>query len=147
MNVTMTITADSALELLSSIKSAAASIAFEGVTSKPDEPVVPAIAPNVPQQTPVVPPQAPYVPAPVAPVQTPPVVPMTPPAPLPPTTAQTYTLEQLNRAGADLVTTKPDLMGPLGAFIASLGVQSLAQLKPEMYGVVAQRLRELGATV
>ena len=143
-NITMTVTAGTAEELFSTIKGMAVLIREDCPTAAPDEPATPAPAPIVPVQTPIVPAKAPIVPtAPVLMPSVPTAAPIAPPT----AQAPSYTLDQLNRAGADLITVRPDTMPQLGALMAELGVQTLAQLKPEMYGTVALRLRELGASI
>lgn len=155
MNITMTVTAGTADELFSSIKGMSALIREDCPAVVPIEPATPALAPSVPQQAPIVPPQAPYIPpvsqpqAPIPPVGQPSPVAPPPTAPIAPPTAPapSYTLDQLNRAGADLITAHPETMPQLNALMGELGVQTLAQLKPEMYGTVALRLRGLGAAI
>lgn len=78
---------------------------------------------SVPQDTP----------APVAPVA----------APVPVTTAPTYTLDQIAKAGASLVDAGK--MEQLLALLAKYGVQAVTQLQPDQYGVFATELRTLGA--
>lgn len=73
------------------------------------------------------------------------------PAPHPPsvptTQAPAFTLEQITRAGADLLTARPDLMQALSALPEKYGVLSLNLLKPELFGAVAMELRQLGAKI
>ena len=76
---------------------------------------------SVPQDTPV----------PVAPVSA------------PVTTAPTYTLDQIAKAGASLVDAGK--MEQLLALLAKYGVQAVTQLQPDQYGVFATELRTLGA--
>jgi hypothetical protein len=108
------------------------------------------IAP-IPQQIPHGTPFA-YTPvAQASPTQQPaaPVVPVTPPPapPVPTAAAPAYTLDQVSRAGADLITVKPEAMGALLALMPKYGVQTLTQLKPEQLGAVAIELRGLGANI
>ena len=104
----------------------------------PAAPVSP--APVNPTQTPA-PTMAAPVAAPVAPAQT---VPPTNPAPaVPVTTAPTYTLDQIAKAGASLVDAGK--MEQLLALLAKYGVQAVTQLQPDQYGVFATELRTLGA--
>lgn len=123
---------------------------------------------SVPQDTPtpVAPVAAPVTHAPVPPVTMPPatVVPTQPtnpypctgscgtcpdcaptnPAPtVPVTTAPTYTLDQIAKAGASLVDAGK--MEQLLALLAKYGVQAVTQLQPDQYGVFATELRTLGA--
>ena len=103
---------------------------------------------------------APVAPAPVqtaptpAPVQTaptpaaPPVTPMptaAAPAPAVPVTAPTYTLDQIAKAGANLVDAGK--MEQLLALLTKYGVQAGTQLTPDQYGAFATELRALGAQI
>lgn len=94
----------------------------------------PVTQPSVPTQT-----AAATSPSPTA-------VPTAMPA-VPTTSAPAYTLDQLSRAGADLITAHPDLMDKLNAIMASYGVQTIVQLPKERYGELALKLRELGAKI
>ena len=97
-----------------------------------------ALAPATPIAAVPMPPAAPF--APTAPV--------TPPPPFVPTTqAPAYTLDQITRAGADLITAKPEIMDALMAMLPKYGVQTLTTLKPEQFGAVATELRALGANI
>lgn len=80
-------------------------------------------------------------PAPAAPAQT--VAPTNPAPTVPVTTAPTYTLDQIAKAGASLVDTGK--MEQLLALLAKYGVQAVTQLQPDQYGVFATELRTLGA--
>lgn len=124
----------------------------------PDEPRPVATYPTTP------PPAPPVSPAPVTPTPTPPAG-VTPPveAPAPPagptsaapgstpapavpvSSAPTYTLDQISRAGASLVDAgkMEQLLGLLGRY----GVQAVTQLQPEQYGAFATELRALGAQI
>lgn len=105
--------------------------------------VAPAPAPVAPPApVPVAPPAAP-APAPVAP---PVPVPVAPPATsVPVAPAPAFTLEQISRAGVQLVDAgkMPQLMGLLNKY----GVQAVTQLDPSTYGAVATELRSLGAQI
>ena len=99
---------------------------------------------SVPQDTPapVAPVAAPApAPAPAAPAQT--VAPTNPAPTVPVTTAPTYTLDQIAKAGASLVDAGK--MEQLLALLAKYGVQAVTQLQPDQYGVFATELRTLGA--
>lgn len=87
-----------------------------------------------------------------APVATPPAaVPVAPappaPAPVPtvPTTAQTYTQDQLALAASGLMDAGK--LAELQQLLASFNVASLVQLPKEQYGVFATKLREMGAKI
>ena len=100
---------------------------------------------------------APVAPAPVqtaptpAPVPTPAAPPVTPmptaaaPAPAVPVTAPTYTLDQIAKAGANLVDAGK--MEQLLALLTKYGVQAVTQLTPDQYGAFATELRALGAQI
>lgn len=111
------------------------------VTPAPAAPMAPA---NV--QQPV---QQPMMPAaPAAPMQQPmmPVAPAAPLAPAPvPTTAPTYTMEQLAVAATQLVDAgrRNDVVTLLGQF----GAQSVMTLPKEQYGNFATALRQMGAQI
>lgn len=96
------------------------------------------------QDTPVAPVQS----APVAPTQIP-TAPVQPPAQQPqatvPTTAPTYTLEQLAVAATPLIDggKRQALVNLLAAF----GVRALTELPKERYGEFATALRQMGAKI
>lgn len=97
-------------------------------------PPAPAAAPVPPVAAPAAPPAAPPAPAPA------------PAAPaVPVTTAPTYTLDQIAKAGASLVDAGK--MEPLLALLSRYGVQAVTQLAPEHYGAFATELRALGAQI
>lgn len=104
------------------------------VTSAPMPPV------TMPPAT-VVPTRPTPAPAPAAPAQT--VAPTNPAPTVPVTTAPTYTLDQIAKAGANLVDAGK--MEQLLALLAKYGVQAVTQLQPDQYGVFATELRTLGA--
>lgn len=78
---------------------------------------------------------APVAPAPV----------QTAPAPAVPVTAPTYTLDQIAKAGANLVDAGK--MEQLLALLTKYGVQAVTQLTPDQYGAFATELRALGAQI
>lgn len=124
-------------------------------------PIAPPAAPQPPVAVPQgnvaapVPPAAPLAPtmppAPAAAPVPPVAAPVTPPAPapaapaVPVTTAPTYTLDQIAKAGASLVDAGK--MEPLLALLSRYGVQAVTQLAPEHYGAFATELRALGAQI
>lgn len=103
-------------------------------------------APVAPTPAPV----AASAPAP-APTPTPAAPPVTPmptaaaPAPAVPVTAPTYTLDQIAKAGANLVDAGK--MEQLLALLTKYGVQAVTQLTPDQYGAFATELRALGAQI
>ena len=126
----------------------------------PAAPIAPPAAPQPPVAVPqgnVTPPVAAPVP-PAAPLATtmppaPAAAPAAPPAPapapaapaVPVTTAPTYTLDQIAKAGASLVDAGK--MEPLLALLSRYGVQAVTQRAPEHYGAFATELRALGAQI
>lgn len=120
--------------------------------------VVQSIAPVTPTTVPATP-GAPAMPigvptAAAAPVQNvPTAVPAVPTAPAPaapapaavPTSAPTFTMEQISRAGTMLIDMGK--MNDLMALLTRHGVAAITQLKPESYGAVATELRALGAQI
>lgn len=115
---------------------------------------VPAAPPTAPATVQTTPPAAPVAPPPLAPVAPvapanpiPPVstVPPAPAAPLAP--APSFTLEQIGKAGADLLRDNPNKYPELMALLGQFGVSVVDQLKPEQYGPFATALRGLGAKI
>lgn len=74
-----------------------------------------------------------------------PGVPVTPPAGTVPTTAQTYTMEQIAVAATQLVDA--GRRGELVNLLAQFGVQALTALPKEQYGNFATALRQMGARI
>lgn len=109
-------------------------------------PVAPAPVQTAPTPAPVAAP----APAP-APAPTPAAPPVTPmpttaaPAPAVPVTAPTYTLDQIAKAGANLVDAGK--MEQLLALLTKYGVQAVTQLTPDQYGAFATELCALGAQI
>lgn len=92
--------------------------------------------------TPTAPPihAVPTMPTPPA-VQT--AVPVNP-TPIP-TSAPQYTFDMISTAGSALIDAGK--MIQLQQLLGNFGVQSLAELKPESYGAIANELRVLGAKI
>lgn len=144
-------------KLTTALEKNAVNISVSQDTPAPVAPVAPVAAPVTPAPVPpvamppatVVPTQptpAPVAtptpaPAPVAPAQT--AAPTNPAPAVPVTTAPTYTLDQIAKAGASLVDAGK--MEQLLALLAKYGVQAVTQLQPDQYGVFATELRTLGA--
>lgn len=61
--------------------------------------------------------------------------------------APTFTLEQVSKAGADLVTAQPGRMPELMNLLQQFGVQTVNALKPEQLGPFATALRGMGAQI
>lgn len=109
-------------------------------------PVAPAPVQTAPTPAPVAAPAS--APAPTPTPAAPPVTPMptaAAPAPAVPVTAPTYTLDQIAKAGANLVDAGK--MEQLLALLTKYGVQAVTQLTPDQYGVFATELRALGAQI
>lgn len=109
-------------------------------------PVAPAPVQTAPTPAPVAAPAS--APAPVPTPAAPPVTPMptaAAPAPAVPVTAPTYTLDQIAKAGANLVDAGK--MEQLLALLTKYGVQAVTQLTPNQYGAFATELRALGAQI
>ena len=68
---------------------------------------------------------------------TPPVAPTAP--------APSFTLEQVGKAGADLIAANPAKMPELLGLLGQFGVQAITELKSEQVGPFATALRGLGA--
>ena len=67
--------------------------------------------------------------------------------PVPTSNAPGFTIQQVGRAGADLVTANPAKRDELNALLRQYGVQTLAELKPDQLGPFALALREMGANI
>ena len=70
-----------------------------------------------------------------------------PGASVPTSNAPGFTLHQVSKAGADLVTMNPAKQPELTALLQRYGVQTLMELKPEHLGTFAMELRGLGANI
>lgn len=93
--------------------------------------------------------------APVAPAPTEPATPVTQPAApvasvptaVPVAAAPAITLEQVAKAGADLISAAPAKMPELLALLKQYDVPAVNALKPEQVGPFATALRGLGAKI
>jgi len=132
-----------ASELVSAIRQLAAAYCGTLVPAQLSE--TPAQPPAIVQQPAPAQPQ----PAPAVPVQTPAQTPVQQPAQPPvqavPTSAPTYTMEQLAVAATPLIDggRRQELVNLLAAF----GVRALTELPKERYGEFATALRQLGAKI
>lgn len=106
---------------------------------RPSHPVNPTPAPVAL----VNPAPAPVAAAPVAGPQVTP--PGNAPAVAPVAAAPAYTVEQIGKAGADLVSQDAAKLPELLALLQKYGAQAIIQLKPEQLGAFATELRGLGA--
>lgn len=97
---------------------------------------------------------APVNPAPAPVAMTAPAQPVAPTATSPGNTAApavpvssapSYTLDQISRAGASLVDAGK--MQQLLELLSRYGVQAITQIQPEQYGAFATELRALGAQI
>lgn len=86
--------------------------------------------------------------APTAPV-TPPAIPSAPvgTAAVPLAPAPAISLEQVAKAGADLISGNPEKMQELVALLQRFGVPAVQALKPDQIGAFATELRGLGAQI
>lgn len=80
---------------------------------------------------------------PVAPTATSPGNTAAPVVPI--SSAPSYTLDQISRAGASLVDAGK--MQQLLQLLSRYGVQAITQIQPEQYGAFATELRALGAQI
>lgn len=71
-----------------------------------------------------------------------PVAPVAPVAPAP-----TYTLEQVSRAGAELISADSGKLPQLRDLLQKYGVPAVSELKPDQLGGFATELRALGAQI
>lgn len=75
-----------------------------------------------------------------------PVAPTAPPLPAAPLAQPPqFTLEQISRAGAELITKNPGILPQVNALLGQFGVQTLDKLQPDQMGPFATALRGLGA--
>lgn len=81
---------------------------------------------------------------PVAPAPQP-AEPEAPKAPVAP--APTYTLEQVSRAGAELISADSGKLPQLRDLLQKYGVPAVSELKPDQLGSFATELRALGAQI
>lgn len=112
-------------------------------------------------ETPVAPYTAPAMPlpdpTPVTPTVTRPVTQQTvsatttapvPPAPVTaPTAAPSFTIAQVSRAGAMLLTAKPELQGELMGLLGRFGAKTAQELPQDRLGEFAAELRRMGANI
>ena len=61
--------------------------------------------------------------------------------------APTYSMAQIAKAGADLISQNPGLLPQVNAVLAQYGVQAVTEVKPENYGAFATALRGMGARI
>ena len=88
------------------------------------------------------------VPVNAAPVPTtaPTPVPTTAPTPVP-TAAPAFTLAQVAKAGAELMTQNPGMQPTLQAMLGRYGAQTVQEIPAERLGAFATELRQLGANI
>lgn len=105
----------------------------------------PSSTPIIPAETPTIAPAMPpvTVSAPVAP----PVAPIAPTAPVAPVSAPSYTIDQIAKAGAELIGQNKEKIPQLTGLLAQYGVPSIQALRPEQLGPFATALRGLGAAI
>lgn len=74
--------------------------------------------------------------------------PMPTPAPtVPLSQGPTYTMAQIAKAGADLISQNPGLLPQVNSLLSQYGVQAVTDIKPEYYGAFATALRGMGAKI
>lgn len=80
---------------------------------------------------------------------TPPVPPVAPVVPTTPATpaATTITAEQVAKAGAELITANPSILGALNELLKKYGVAYAQQLKGDQIPAFATDMRSLGAKI
>lgn len=74
-----------------------------------------------------------------------PAEPEAPKAPVAP--APTYTLEQVSRAGAELISADNGKLPQLRELLQKYGIPAVSELKPDQLGSFATELRALGAQI
>lgn len=74
-----------------------------------------------------------------------PAEPEAPKAPVAP--APTYTMEQVSRAGAELISADSGKLPQLRDLLQKYGVPAVSELKPDQLGSFATELRALGAQI
>lgn len=111
-------------------------------TPMPFAPVMPEPPTEAPKAIPT-PPAAPTAPV------TPPAIPSAPvgTAAVPLAPAPAISLEQVAKAGADLISGNPAKMQELVALLQRFGVPAVQALKPDQIGAFATELRGLGAQI
>lgn len=132
MNITIT-----AAELEAAINNLATAIGGNAAANKAET-----TAMTTDQTTPTAP-SIPVVPTMPAPPAVQPSVPVNP-TPIP-TSAPQYTFDMISTAGSALIDAGK--MSQLQQLLGKFGVQSLAELRPESYGAIANELRTLGAKI
>ena len=85
--------------------------------------------------------------APAAPVTGAPVNTANPAPAVPLSQGPAYTIAQIAKAGADLISQNPGLLPQVNALLAQYGVQAVTDIKPEYYGAFATALRGMGAKI
>ena len=70
-----------------------------------------------------------------------------PDLPVEPAPAPTFTVEQVAKAGANLLTSKPDLMGQLQQLLSQFGAASVKELPADKLGDFAAELKKMGAKI
>ncbi len=76
-----------------------------------------------------------------APTTTPPV------STVPLSQGPVYTVAQIAKAGADLISQNPGLLPQVNALLTQYGAQAVTDVKPEHFGAFATALRGMGAKI
>lgn len=58
-----------------------------------------------------------------------------------------YTVAQIAKAGADLISQNPGLLPQVNALLTQYGAQAVTDVKPEHFGAFATALRGMGAKI
>ncbi|MCI9273742.1 MAG: hypothetical protein HFE39_07280 [Clostridiales bacterium] len=150
-NLTITIEAPEIVKALTALTAALQPVASP---ASKDKPLPPISATKLGQSTDLAQPApvqaAPVYQAPVtSPVQiaTPTETTADDPAPQAPTAAPSFTVEQVGKAGADLLAADPGKMPELLGLLNQFGAQAITELKPDQIGAFATALRGLGAKI
>lgn len=61
--------------------------------------------------------------------------------------APTYSMAQIAKAGADLISQNPGMLPQVNALLSQYGVRAVTEVKPEDYGAFATALRGMGAKI
>ena len=117
------------------VKTAPAASVQSAAPTAPHPPAVTPAQASVPGTT------APTMPPVSAPIATPTM----PPVSAPVAAAPSYTLDQVGKAGADLIAAHPEKMQALRTLLQQFGVPAVQALKPDQIGAFATALRGLGA--
>ena len=129
---------------LETLAKAIGALAGTPVKEPSSTPIIPAETPTL---APAMPPVTVSVAAPVSAPVAPPAAPIAPTAPVAPVSAPSYTIDQIAKAGAELIGQNKEKIPQLTGLLAQYGVPSIQALRPEQLGPFATALRGLGAAI